>query len=130
MMRTQYHFRQSERGLLAWDVHRLIRLSQNLPVLQFPIAEVKELDTNHWYAQGQAVPTCRSVVEHCALIQAAELSFPIILDASGRVMDGMHRVCRALLEGASHVPAVQFENDPEPDYVGREPGSLPYGSRT
>jgi hypothetical protein len=41
-------------------------------------------------------------------------------------MDGMHRACRALLEGRTGIPAVQFSNDPPPDYVGREPDSLRY----
>jgi hypothetical protein len=33
------------------------------------------------------------------LIQHADLKFPIILSCDGSVMDGMHRVGRALLEG-------------------------------
>src|SRR6266478_5486448 len=33
----------------------------------------------------------------------------IILDNSGRVMDGMHRVCKALLQGIDTVAAVQFD---------------------
>jgi hypothetical protein len=41
-------------------------------------------------------------------------------------MDGMHRVCKALLQGIDTVAAVQFDVDPEPDYVGRDPNSLPY----
>jgi hypothetical protein len=65
-------------------------------------------------------------VEHCRLISSADLSYPVILDNSGRVMDGMHRVCKALLQGIDTVAAVQFDVDPEPDYVGRDPDSLPY----
>jgi len=37
-----------------------------------------------------------------------------------------HRVCKALLQGIDTVAAVQFDVDPEPDYVGRDPDSLPY----
>ena len=33
-------------------------------------------------------------------------------------MDGMHRVGKALLLGRSSIDAVQFNKDPEPDYVG------------
>ena len=32
-------------------------------------------------------------------IEETDLEYPIILAADGRVMDGMHRVCKALLEG-------------------------------
>jgi hypothetical protein len=125
-LRAQYHFRQSSRGLLAWDVRRLVALSKELSVQEVPVAEILELDECHWYSQGSEQPTCRSVTEHCSLIQAADLSFPIILDASGRVMDGMHRVCKAHLLGIPSVKAVQFRQTPEPDFIGRQPDTLPY----
>ena len=128
MVRPQYHFRQSATGLLAWDVRRLIRLSAGLPIRQVLLTEVPELDENHWYSHGIATPSCRSVVEHCSLIIQADLTYPVILDQNGRVMDGMHRICKALMQGISSVSAVRFVSDPEPDYVGREPESLPYGS--
>ena len=126
MIRPQYHFRKTARGLLAWDVRRLIRLSADSPIHQVPVASLAELSESHWYGHGAVNPTCQSIVEHCSLILAADLSHPIILDSTGRVMDGMHRVCKALMENLSHVAAVQFLVDPEPDYINREPESLPY----
>lgn len=35
-------------------------------------------------------------------------SFPVILGPDGRVMDGMHRIARAMLEGRTEVSAVRF----------------------
>ena len=49
---------------------------------------------------------------HTNLIQQTDLAYPIILSASGRVMDGMHRACKAFLENRSTVDAVQFTQDP------------------
>ncbi len=126
MLRAQYHFRTSPEGLLAWDVRRLIRIASELPVRQIKVASIDEINEDHWYAHGATKPTCKSIVEHCSLIQSAELSYPIILDSRGRVMDGMHRVCKAFMEGRTHVLAVQFPHDPEPDFINREPESLPY----
>ncbi|MFP8875159.1 MAG: hypothetical protein VCB42_11695, partial [Myxococcota bacterium] len=63
---------------------------------------------------------------HMKLIQEVDPSFPIILAADGRVMDGMHRVARAVLEGRDEIEAVQFERTPEPDYVDCNPTDLPY----
>ena len=57
---------------------------------------------------------------------AADLAYPIILDSAGRVMDGMHRVSKALMQGATQIAAVQFEQDPAPDYVDCDPDLLPY----
>lgn len=128
MVRPQYHFRPSSEGLLAWDVHRLVGLCKDLPVRQVKLSAITEIDEDHWYAHGKVIPTCRSIIEHCSLIDEADLTFPIILDQNGRLMDGMHRVCKALLQGESSILAVQFEKDPEPDYVDCDPDKLPYGT--
>ena len=39
------------------------------------------------------------MLEHIRLMEEADLSFPIILSATGAVMDGMHRVAKAALLG-------------------------------
>ena len=124
-MRKQYHFRPSERGLLAWDVERLVELSKDLPRLQLPLSEIRELDEPFWFGL-EASPTCRAVIEHVRLIQAADLAHPIILSSDGRLMDGMHRVATSMLQGRSTIEAVRFESDPVPDYVGVPPDQLPY----
>lgn len=56
----------------------------------------------------------------------ADLSYPIILRNQGRIMDGMHWVCKAKLEGRKTILAVQFEQALEPDYVCKQPDELPY----
>ena len=47
------------------------------------------------------------------MVEAATFEHPIILSADGRVMDGMHRVLKALLAGRVASESVQFERDPE-----------------
>lgn len=125
-IRPQYHFRPAPEGLLAWDVRRLVRLSRELPVQAVPLSQIAELDSVHWYGHGSVKPTVRSIIEHCQLMLAADLAYPIILDSAGRVMDGMHRVSKALMQGATQIAAVQFEQDPAPDYVDCDPDLLPY----
>lgn len=125
-MRKQYHFRPSERGLLAWDVDRLVALTKNFPRIQVPLTAIRELDEPYWFGAGNRDATCRTVVQHAQFIAEADLGFPIILSSDGRVMDGMHRVGKALLAGMASIEAVQFQNDPEPDYVGVAPEELPY----
>jgi hypothetical protein len=41
-------------------------------------------------------------------------------------MDGMHRVCKALIGGKNTIAAVQFQHDPEPDYIDTNVDSLLY----
>ena len=129
-MRKQYHFRPSENGLLAWDVDRLVRLTASLPVVQVPLSSIRELDELFWFndriARRIEPPTCRNVALHAKLMNATDLKHPIILSQDGGVMDGMHRVCKALNLGKTTISAVRFEQDPEPDYVGVDPDDLPY----
>ncbi len=111
---------------MAWDVDRLIRLSKNLPRITVPVGAIREIDEVYWFDDAKERPTCRKVLEHMSLINEVDLSYPIILSANGRVMDGMHRVAKAFLDGIEEIEAVQFERDPEPDHVGCRPEDLPY----
>lgn len=123
-MRKQYYFRPSSRGLLAWDVDRLVRLSSTLPRKRIPLSEIRELD-EVWFGEDEP-STWRAMIEHMKLIEEADPSFPIILSSSGAVMDGMHRVAKAAWQGQEEIEAVQFDEDPEPDHVGLGPKELPY----
>jgi len=125
-VRKQYHFWPSERGLQAWDVDRLIALSRDLPRRRVALDSIREIDEVYWFDHAEERPTCRKVIEHLRLIEQCDLAHPIILAADGRVMDGMHRVAKALLEGRREIEAVQFDVDPAPDYVGRKASELPY----
>lgn len=125
-MRKQYHLRHSDRGLLAWDVDRLIELTSDLTPTAVPLSALRELDETFWFDRDTDRPTCRAVALHAKLINETDLRFPIILSREGRVMDGMHRVCRALIEGKESILAVQFSEDPPPDHVGVDPDELDY----
>jgi len=111
---------------MAWDVDRLIDLSRDLPRRTVELISIREIDQVYWFDDLKERPTCRKLLEHMRLIGNVDLAHPIILGADGRVMDGMHRVAKALLEGYETIEAVQFGRDPEPDYVGRAPDELPY----
>lgn len=125
-MRKQYHFWPSPEGLMAWDVDRLIDLSKDLPRITVPLSAIREMHEVYWFDDAEQRPTCRRVLEHMGLINEVDPSYPIILGADGRVMDGMHRVARAFLDGRKEIAAVQFERNPEPDHVGCRPEDLPY----
>ena len=123
-MRKQYYFRPSPAGLLAWDVDRLVELTRTFTVRAVALEEIQELDVAMFGADE--APTWRSFAAHCRLVQEADLRYPIIRAANGAVMDGMHRVSKAHIEGRVTIDSVQFDADPEPDYVGRRPDDLPY----
>jgi hypothetical protein len=117
-MRKQYFFRASPSGLLAWDVDRLVALSAELPHRWVPLEQVRELDAP--FEGDEEVLTWRGLAFHVRLIDEANLAYPIILAADGTVMDGMHRIAKALRLGLGKIEAVQFESDPVPDHIGLE----------
>jgi hypothetical protein len=123
-VRKQYYFRQTPEGLYAWDVDRLVALTAPLPRRTVALSEIRELDEP--WSQDDAGTTWLGLVEHVRLMHDADLAYPIILAADGRVMDGMHRVAKALTLGHTEITAVRFTIDPPPDYVGKGPDELPY----
>ena len=125
-MRKQYNFWLGETGLDAWDVDRLVTLSKDLPVIEVALDSIDEVDSNYWFNYGPIDPTVRRVVEHMRLTQEVDMAYPIILASDGRVMDGMHRIARALLDGHTTIKAVQFEVQPDPDFKNCTPDDLPY----
>lgn len=125
-MRKQYHFWPGEHGIDAWDVDRLIELSSELPVKDVDLTAIGEVDSVYWFDEDFRRPTVRRVVEHVRLIEEVDLNHPVILGCDGRVMDGMHRIAKALLQGREAISAVQFENEVEPDYRSCRPEDLPY----
>lgn len=64
------------------------------------------------------------------MIEEADLTYPIIIDHVGRVLDGMHRVCKALNQGLETILAYRLLEMPEPDYVGVAPSDLPYKEKS
>ncbi|WP_180117179.1 hypothetical protein [Acinetobacter sp. YH12096] len=123
-MRKQYHFRQVGDDTYIWDVHHLVKLSQNFKVQQIPVSDIQELNEAYWFPKS--APTTQQIIEHLELVNAADLSYPIILCASGRVMDGMHRVAKACITSQSHILAVQFEQIPKPDFINIDADLLNY----
>lgn len=102
----------------------MVRLSQNFPVQHIELNRIQELNEAYWFPETH--PTTQQIIEHIQLIQEADLSYPIILCADGRVMDGMHRVAKAQLLNQKTIQAVQFEEIPSPDFVNIDEDKLEY----
>ncbi len=125
-MRKQYHFRPSANGYYLWDIDRLVSLSADLESQPVPLSTIEEIDEAFWFVRLGGIATCRLIAEHAKLIGEADLNYPIIMCSNRRVMNGMHRVLKALNAGMKTIDAVIFEQDPEPDYEDVLPDKLPY----
>ncbi|WP_343578851.1 hypothetical protein [Acinetobacter sp.] len=123
-MRRQYHFRQVAQDIYIWDVHHLVELTKTFVLKNVALADIRELNEAYWFPDQ--FPTTQQILEHFQLVQDADLSYPIILCAEGRVMDGMHRVAKASLLEHGDILAVQFEQTPEPDFINVDEDELDY----
>lgn len=125
-LRPQYHFRPSPQGVLIWNVRNLVFALENAPVVNVQLSDIAELDEPYWFGATGDVPTCRHIAAHMKQIEECDLSFPIILCAEGRIMDGMHRVVRALNLEHETICAKQFQVTPKWDFVDVPAADLPY----
>ena len=92
-------------GKAYWSVPRLFELSRDLPVMDVPLAHL-----NLYYTYTKL--TLREMVTHFKAINAADLSYPIILDEDGELMDGRHRLMKAMLLGEETIKVVRFTENP------------------
>ena len=62
-------------------------------------------------------PTWGALAEHCKRVWEADLSQPIIREPTGDIVDGMHRILLAHLQGRATVSCVTLKEMPPPDEV-------------
>lgn len=94
-------------GNQCWAVARLIELTKEFKVFDAPLC-VLQLETN------ANIVSLREFAARVNRVNEADLSYPIILDEDGVIMDGRHRVIKALLVGRETIKAVRFEENPPP----------------
>lgn len=97
-------------GKCTWSVPRLFELSRDLPVMEVPL---DHLCVHYTYTEL----TLREMVMHMRAISEADLDKPIILDEDGELMDGRHRLMKAMLLGEKTIKAVRFDVNPSPCMV-------------
>lgn len=126
-----YSFGPIDGAVHIWNVERLWHLAIELPVKTVPVNSIRSLDEVQWFGGLNGFggltglePTCRRVAEHAKRICAAEFDRPIILSATGHVMDGAHRLAKAWMLGLEGIQAVQFAQDPAPDEVRPLPAAF------
>lgn len=97
----------SQLGRNHWSVARLIALSKDLEVFEIPL---RHLNVYHVYESL----TLRDMVMHFKTVNDANLDCPIIMDEDGEVMDGRHRIMKAIMEDRETIKAVRFDVNPDP----------------
>jgi hypothetical protein len=100
-------------GRHKWSVAKLFTLAKDLPAMDIP------LDHLNIYNKYEKI-TLREMVMHMQAVNNADLTYPIILDEDGEILDGRHRIIKALLNGEKTIKAVRFDENPRPDIITDE----------
>ena len=99
-----------ESGTKRWHVAKLVDAAKSLPVMNVPLEHL------HTGKTIEGIPIML-FVEHMKKILGADLSYPVILQDDGRIMDGAHRAAKAIFLEEDTIKAVRFVKNPEPDYI-------------
>lgn len=106
---TRTRHGKSWKGDDYWLEFTLQEASKDLPVFDLPIAGI-DIGFCPWDLENM-----EDIVYHFDRISKVDLKYPVILDNYGTLIDGFHRVCRALSEGKRTVKAVRLEYMPPVD---------------
>ena len=85
---------------------------KDLPITTFNLSADILDQSLHWKLNN-----VRDYVTHFSRVSNTDLSVPIILRSDGVIMDGWHRIIKALFEGNFTLPAQKFTIDPEPAFI-------------
>ncbi|MCZ4330764.1 hypothetical protein [Castellaniella denitrificans] len=91
-----------------YDVARLVDASKDLPVFDLPLAG---LDLDGCYVWRDA--TLHEAAGHLRRVMKADLSFPILLSWTGSIIDGRHRIVKALMQGKRTIKVRRMTWRPE-----------------
>lgn len=108
-----HHNQMSQLGQHHWSVARLIELSRDLPIIEIPLDHLR---VSYSYENL----TLRDFIMHMNAVTLADLNFPIILDEEGDLMDGRHRLMKAMFLGEKTIKAVRFQENPKPCKIDDE----------
>jgi hypothetical protein len=99
----------------VWGVARLIELTKNFEPFEIPLVAIHIGEKV--FSESRSA---RAIAEHVKRVNETDLQHPIILDPDGFIMDGWHRVTKALVEGRETIKAVRFKELPYRDSVERD----------
>jgi hypothetical protein len=99
-------------GDRVWTVANLVERAKGLPPFDLPIAALF-VGAKVW----GAIESPYEFAQHMRRVLDVDTSHPVILDQEGFIMDGWHRVTRALVDGKATIKAVRFDETAPHDYI-------------
>lgn len=99
-------------GGKVWTVTNLIARAKDLEPFDLPLAAIY-LGAEVWSPESSPY----GMAFHMRRALDVDTRYPVILNEEGFIMDGWHRVLRALIDGKATIKAVRFHKTPPHDYL-------------
>jgi disulfide oxidoreductase YuzD len=91
----------------SYKITDLIEASKNLKVFKIKTADVF---TDY---EAPCNNTLTDFINHCKKVLNADLNYPIILSPDNFILDGKHRLSKAIIENTKYIKAVRLEKMPD-----------------
>lgn len=98
-------------GDRRWKIQDLRNAVKDEPVFEVPLAFL-DLARQDFGTEGGLI----TFAQHMLHVNEADLSHPIIVDQWGTILDGRHRIVKALMEGHTTIKAVKVPDGTQPTY--------------
>ncbi len=82
--------------------------------------KLRHLDLSHLPWQGGSIQNMDCFLYHAVRVQNCDTSIPVIMRQDGQIIDGWHRVAKAVIEGKKEILAYRFERYIEPEVNNNE----------
>lgn len=101
-----------QRAGKVWKVSELIEATKDNPVQCISVEDFIEHDL-FWNT-----PTLKDISRELKQVLDSDYSYPIIIDENNNIIDGVHRIIHANLDGIKEIKAVIIRDEqfPEPCY--------------
>jgi hypothetical protein len=92
-----------------WNATTLVEAAKDRPVYDLPLYSI-DLGVQPW-----SLDNMLDFAEHAKRVWECEMEHPIIVDRHGYIVDGWHRVIKAILLKHKTIPAKRLTTMPDPD---------------
>lgn len=103
-----------------WEVPKLVKYveANGYKVFDMPIVGVY---INHlpW-----GIESFKDVAYHVDRAMQSDLKYPILIDDTGYICDGWHRLLKAIIKGKSSVRAIRIDHMPQADKIEKKDKTL------
>lgn len=109
---------QYKRGNKKWKATTLQEYVDKLKLVpfKFPLACIDLTDEQSWMKDADLSEICFQFKR----VMKTDLKYPIILDNTGQIADGYHRIIKALCQGKKYVMAYRLPDMPECDFEEKD----------